>query len=108
MAQLLAEAATRGVMGDYAGKLIAAFQTVAPASMDESDRPRAQALIEPLSARESEVLQLIAQGYSNRDIGARLFLAVNTVKGYNQKLFDKLQVQSRTEAIARARALGLL
>ena len=108
MARLLAEAATRGVMGDYAGKLIAAFQTVAPASTGESDPPRPPTLIEPLSARELEVLQLIAQGYSNRDIGARLFLAVNTVKGYNQKLFDKLQVQSRTEAIARARALGLL
>ena len=85
-----------------------ASQGHAPVGAGEPDPPRPPTLIEPLSARELEVLQLIAQGYSNRDIGARLYLAVNTVKGYNQKLFDKLQVQSRTEAIAHARALGLL
>ena len=65
-------------------------------------------LIEPLSQRELEILQLIAQGLSNREIGERLFLALDTVKGHNRKIFDKLQVQSRTEAIARARELGLL
>jgi LuxR family maltose regulon positive regulatory protein len=108
MAALLSDAAARGGMADYARNLLAAFQAPAPVGAGEPDRPRAQALIEPLSPRELEVLQLIAQGCSNRDIGERLFLAVNTVKGYNQKLFDKLQVQSRTEAIARARALGLL
>ena len=66
------------------------------------------ALIEPLSQRELEVLQLIAQGLSNREIGERLFLALDTVKGHNRRIFDKLQVQSRTEAVARARELGLL
>ena len=54
------------------------------------------------------MLRLIAQGLSNREISERLFLALNTVKGHNQKIFSKLQVQSRTEAIARARELGLL
>ena len=61
-----------------------------------------------LSQRELEVLQLIAQGLSNREISKRLFLALNTVKGHNQKIYSKLQVQSRTEAIARARELDLL
>ena len=65
-------------------------------------------MVEPLSERELEVLRLVAQGLSNREISERLFLAVNTVKGHNQKIFDKLQVQSRTEAVARARELGLL
>ena len=65
-------------------------------------------MVEPLSERELEVLRLVAQGLSNREISVRLFLAVNTVKGHNQKIFDKLQVQSRTEAVARARELGLL
>jgi LuxR family maltose regulon positive regulatory protein len=51
---------------------------------------------------------LIAQGLSNQEIGARLFLALDTVKGHNRRIFDKLQVQRRTEAIARARELGLL
>ena len=70
--------------------------------------PAAQPLIEPLSQRELEVLQLIAQGLSNHEISERLFLALNTVKGHNRKIFGKLQVQRRTEAVARARELGLL
>ena len=70
--------------------------------------PLAGPLIEPLSQRELEILQLIAQGLSNREIGERLFLALDTIKGHNRRIFDKLQVQSRTEAIARARELGLL
>ncbi|MDF2834776.1 MAG: hypothetical protein K0Q63_416 [Paenibacillus sp.] len=65
-------------------------------------------LIEPLSERELEVLALIAKGLSNRDIGDRLFLAVDTVKGHNRRIFEKLQVQRRTEAIARAMELNLL
>ncbi len=55
-----------------------------------------------------EVLELIAQGLSNREISQRLFVALDTVKGHNRKIFDKLQVQRRTEAFARARELGLL
>jgi LuxR family maltose regulon positive regulatory protein len=55
-----------------------------------------------------EVLQLLAKGLSNREIGERLFLALDTVKGHNRKIFDKLQVQSRTEAVAQAHELGLL
>jgi LuxR family transcriptional regulator, maltose regulon positive regulatory protein len=65
-------------------------------------------MVEPLSQRELEVLQLIAQGLSNQEIGERLFLALDTVKGHNRRIFDKLQVQRRTKAIARARELGLL
>jgi LuxR family maltose regulon positive regulatory protein len=61
-----------------------------------------------LSPRELEVLQLIAQGLSNDEIGKRLFLALDTVKGYNRRIYGKLQVQRRTEAVARARELGLL
>jgi LuxR family maltose regulon positive regulatory protein len=54
-----------------------------------------------------EVLQLIAQGCSDQEIAGRLVLAVSTVKGHNQSIFDKLQVHRRTEAVARAHALGL-
>jgi LuxR family maltose regulon positive regulatory protein len=60
------------------------------------------------TAREIEVLQLIAEGMSNQEIAGRLFLALSTVKGHNRIIFDKLQVQRRTEAVARARELGLL
>ena len=65
-------------------------------------------LIEPLSQRELEVLQLVAQGLSNHEISERLFLALDTVKGHNRRIYGKLQAQRRTEAIARARELGLL
>jgi LuxR family maltose regulon positive regulatory protein len=50
----------------------------------------------------------MAAGLSNQEISERLFLALSTVKGHNQSIFGKLQVQRRTEAIARARELGLL
>lgn len=63
---------------------------------------------ELLTPRELEILRLIAAGHSNQEIGQRLFLALDTVKGHNRRIFDKLQVQRRTEAIARARELGLV
>lgn len=65
-------------------------------------------LIEPLSERELEVLNLIARGFSNQEISKRLFIALPTVKGHNRTIFDKLQVKRRTEAVARARELGIL
>ena len=111
MAHLLSEAAAHEIMPDYVGKLLAVFETEKQRSEGKSSLPPAQPaqpLIEPLSQRELEVLRLIAQGLSNRDIGERLFLALTTVKGHNQKIFGKLQVQRRTEAVARARELGLL
>ncbi len=108
MAHLLAAAAAQGKMPDYIGKLLADCETEEQPRAATPDRPPAQPLIEPLSRREVEVLRLIAQGLSNQEIGERLFLALDTVKGHNQKIFGKLQVQRRTEAVARARQLGLL
>jgi LuxR family maltose regulon positive regulatory protein len=75
---------------------------------DEAAVVRPSSLVEPLSQRELEILQLIAEGLSNREISERLFLALDTVKGHNQKIYGKLQVQRRTEAVARARELGLV
>jgi len=74
----------------------------------EPIQPIGEALIEPLSERELEVLRLIAKGLSNREISERLFLALSTIKGHTRIIFDKLQVQRRTEAVARARQLGIL
>lgn len=88
---------------DYVQKLSAAFGTLAT-----SGTPPLQPLADPLSEREMNVLRLIAQGLSNQAISQQLFLALSTVKGHNQRIFDKLHVQNRTEAIARARELGLL
>ncbi|HKV84195.1 MAG TPA: LuxR C-terminal-related transcriptional regulator, partial [Ktedonobacterales bacterium] len=108
MARLLSAAAARGTAPDYIGRLLAAFEGEPPPSDDSVSQPLARSLIEPLSQREIEVLQLIARGLSNQEIGERLFLALDTVKGHNRKIFEKLQVQRRTEAVAKARALGLL
>ena len=65
-------------------------------------------LPEPLSKREQEVLQLIAAGRSNEEIAAELFIAVSTVKTHLIKIYGKLEVRRRTQAIARARQLKLL
>jgi LuxR family maltose regulon positive regulatory protein len=108
MAHLLSEAAAHGIMPDYTGKLLAVFEAEQQKGEDKSYLRPAQPLIEPLSQRELEVLQLIAQGLSNREISEWLFLALSTVKGHNRIIFDKLEVQRRTEAVARARELGLL
>ena len=108
MAHLLSDAAAHGLMPDYVGKLLAVCEAEEQKSEDKSYLSPAQPLIEPLSQRELEVLRLIAQGLSNREISERLFLALITVKGHNQRIFGKLQVQRRTEAVARARELGLL
>jgi len=92
---------------EYVDKLLAA--PAQPAAMPQTTISQLQStLIEPLSQRELEVLRLIAQGLSNREIADRLFLALSTVKGHTRIIFDKLQVQRRTEAVARARELGLL
>ena len=63
---------------------------------------------EALSERELEVLRLIVEGCSNREIADRLFLALSTVKWYINAIYGKLQVESRTKAIARARELNLV
>lgn len=111
MRRLLREAVTHERMPNYAGKLLEEFEEERLNGESKSG-PRQvrtdKSLIEPLSTRELEILQLIAQGLSNHEISGRLFLALSTVKGHNRSIFDKLQVKRRTEAVARARDLGLL
>jgi two-component system NarL family response regulator len=63
---------------------------------------------EPLTEREIEVLQLVAAGKSNREIGQKLFISESTVKGHLHNLFSKLSVLSRTEAISVATRRGLI
>lgn len=61
-----------------------------------------------ITPREHEILGLIAEGLSNREIGARVFISENTVKTHSSRLFDKLGVGRRVQAVQRARELGLI
>ena len=98
MQKLLRQAAARGIAVERVGKLLAAFKQVASPSP----------LIEPLSERELQVLRLITAGLSNREIAAELVLTVGTVKRHASNIYGKLNVHKRTQAVARARELGLL
>lgn len=108
MYRLLSESAVYQTRPGFVSKLLAAIEALNVDKPDSSSAKSPHILTEPLSEREFEVLQLIAQGLSNIEICGRLFLALSTVKGHNQSIFGKLQVNSRTEALARARELGLL
>jgi LuxR family transcriptional regulator, maltose regulon positive regulatory protein len=108
MAELLSAAHAQGIRPEYVGTLLAAFQLEAKDQRPASSAPGPSTWAEPLSPRELEVLRLIADGLSNQEIGRRLFLALDTVKGHNRRIFEKLSVRRRTEAVARARELGLL
>jgi len=76
--------------------------TAIPAPIDQS------ALIEPLTAREIEVLALLADGCSNNDIASKLVISLATVKKHASSILSKLDAANRTQAIARARQIGLL
>jgi LuxR family maltose regulon positive regulatory protein len=109
MAHLLYEALGRGMEPEYVSRLLAAFPVAEPEpAASAGSQPQESDLIEPLSERELEVLQLVAEGLTNREIAARLFVSPNTVKGHTRNIYGKLAVHSRTQAIARATALGLL
>jgi DNA-binding CsgD family transcriptional regulator len=68
----------------------------------------AKASDNPLTERELEVLRLVAEGLSNREIAEQEVLAISTVKWYINEIFSKLHVTTRTQAVAHARTLGLL
>lgn len=103
MANLLADFAHTGNHDVYVRRLLEAIAV----SLAQHTQPT-DGLLEPLSQRELDVLRLVAYGLSNQAIGEKLFIALDTVKGHNRRIFEKLQVQRRTEAVARARELGLV
>jgi LuxR family maltose regulon positive regulatory protein len=109
MARLLYRAASAGRAPGYVGRLLSAFPSTEPQPVASAaaGAPGAE-MIEPLSERELEVLLLIAEGLTNQEIAARLFLSLNTVKGHTRNIYGKLGVHSRTQAVSKARTLGLL
>jgi LuxR family maltose regulon positive regulatory protein len=103
MAKLLRHAGSRGISPKYVAELLSQFDSeigITPATQ--------QPLIEPLTERELEVLHLMADGLSNQEIASTLVVALGTAKTHTASLYRKLDVVSRTQAVARARELGLL
>ncbi|MFO7583807.1 MAG: LuxR C-terminal-related transcriptional regulator [Anaerolineales bacterium] len=92
----------------YVNKLLETFLPAAEVIAQSNIVNLKSEIFEPLTEREMEVLRLVAQGLSNTEISQWLYLALSTVKGHNRRIFDKLQARNRTEAVARARELGLL
>jgi LuxR family maltose regulon positive regulatory protein len=124
IAMLLQAVQARGIAPDYITQLLAAFpepyketkrlgerkarETDARAISLSPSLLVSRSLVEPLSARELEVLRLIAGGMSNADVARTLVIAISTVKTHTNSIFGKLQATSRTQAIALARDLHLL
>jgi LuxR family maltose regulon positive regulatory protein len=113
MAHLLGHLAARDGAGVYLDQVLAAFDDMGPAQpVAPTPRSRRSAappeLVEPLSDRELDVLELLAQRYSNDEIASALSIAPSTVKRHAVNIYQKLQVQGRRQAVARARELGLL
>jgi LuxR family maltose regulon positive regulatory protein len=119
--QLLKLALQKGIEPEYAADLLAAMQPKesgglrpikASAGRDYSPPTGLAKLdsdpIEPLSKRELEVLQMVALGLSNSEIGVRLVISLSTVKGHTANIYSKLGVNSRTQAVSKARELGIL
>ncbi len=84
------------------------FTDVSPVRTDIQGQLSSSGMIEPLTAREQEVLVLIAAGCTNREIAERLVMTENTVKKHTSHIFGKLQVSSRTQALIKAREFGLI
>lgn len=103
MAELLQIAMSQNVEPDYTEKLLAAF----PDDI-RLEKAISQPLVEPLSERELEVLQLMTEGYKYKEIAEQLVISVNTVRHHTRNIYSKLNVNNRAQAIARANELNLL
>jgi LuxR family maltose regulon positive regulatory protein len=110
LGQLQRQPAEQSVSARYVELLLAELSRTGHSSPARGDVGGSgmDLLGEPLSERELEVLRLIVAGCSNREIADRLVIAVSTVKWYINAIYGKLQVESRTKAIARARELNLV
>jgi LuxR family maltose regulon positive regulatory protein len=116
MAAMLHAADARRIAPDYMSRLLAAFPTQeggraraeGDLALQQPSSAGSQPLVEPLSPRELEVLRLMASGKSNAEVARTLVIAISTVKTHTNSIFSKLQVTSRTQAIALARDLQLL
>jgi LuxR family maltose regulon positive regulatory protein len=104
MAPLLYRVAADSAHSNYIDRILGAIDLDAIAQPSAAEAQ----LVEPLSDREIEVLECISEGLSNREIAQRLTIALSTVKSHTRNIYSKMGVNSRTQAIAHARAWGIL
>ena len=109
MARLLYEALSHDIAPNYVQRVLTAFplNELEPRKSLKTQSQEAR-LLEPLSKREIEVLHLIADGQTNQEIAITLCLSVNTVKVHTRNIYGKLSAHHRADAVAKARALGIL
>jgi LuxR family transcriptional regulator, maltose regulon positive regulatory protein len=111
MLELLREAAGRGILPDYTGRLLSAFEAERQTSANISSlpsTPASQPLIEPLSQRELDVLRLFKTELSGPEIARELVIGLSTVRTHTKSIFSKLGVNNRRAAVRRAEELGLI
>jgi LuxR family transcriptional regulator, maltose regulon positive regulatory protein len=108
MRELLREAQARGISVPYVTRLLSEFDHKTPIANTTSPTRLIDGEFEPLSEREVEVLRLLADGLSNREIAIRLVVSIGTVKKHLNNIFLKLDAHSRTQAIATARKYNIL
>jgi LuxR family maltose regulon positive regulatory protein len=108
IARLLYKAAAQGITSGYTGELLDAFQNLESVrDTDTETRQSKSGIVEPLSPRELEVLNCLSEGLSNREIALRLTISLTTVKTHTRNIYRKLGVNSRTQAVAKGRVLGI-
>ena len=110
MARLLNERAVQDVAPEYVSRIVAAFPdtSMVAAALAGTGRQDPVELVEPLTRREEEVLRLLSEWHSYKEIADTLVIAPRTVTKHASNIYQKLGVHKRSEAIARAKTLGLL
>jgi LuxR family maltose regulon positive regulatory protein len=108
MAALLQRVTARRTAPDYVSRLLVALKAKEKEVEAAPSSPSTSGLVETLTRRETEVLQLLGKGYSNQQIAEALVVTLNTVKKHTTNVYGKLGVHSRTQAVVRAQELGLL
>ena len=111
VAKLLYQLSQRGVAPEYIGRILAAFPETpdtGEAGQKWSGKVSQAQLIEPLTEREFEVLVLLEEGLSNKEIAKKLVVTTRTVKKHTSNIYHKLGVHNRGKAVTKGKALGIL
>jgi len=116
MENLLRQLQEQHISTDFIGRLLAAFRDESQRAGSEAHshdipaplQPASSSIAESLTNREKEILDLLVQGQANKEIAAKLFVSIDTVKTHLKNIYQKLEVNSRLQAVAKANSLGFV